>query len=188
MKKVFLILVLSSGLGLVAGAQVTNNKSTGVKKQSTKTKLNRTTASGSSTESTHIVRSVSSSSNEARAGASNSQSAAQLSISDPTINALNARANGNPVMVSSSGIVGMSKHAYGFANGHLTLYSSGATSTGTSTGSGAVGTGTSLGNIGASGPGMAINGKSPYAGSNMWGNATRMTVRYGDSTVRVTGY
>ena len=63
------------------------------------------------------------------------------------------------------------RNAYGFHNGRLLLHSTGATSSGTITGSGAVGTGSSLGNIGSTGSGIGLNGKTPDAGSGMWGNA-----------------
>src|SRR5205809_5559398 len=46
----------------------------------------------------------------------------QYRIADPTVKALNARASGADVQISKSGIVGMPKRAYGFGNGHLTLY------------------------------------------------------------------
>src|SRR5687767_5266649 len=60
----------------------------------------------------------------------------KFSISDPTIIALNARANGADIKISNSGIVGMPKRAYGFGNGKLSFHSSAATSSGTITGSG----------------------------------------------------
>jgi len=41
-----------------------------------------------------------------------------LTISDPILRSLNARANGSGVKINKSGIVGMPKSAYGFANGH----------------------------------------------------------------------
>lgn len=126
------------------------------------------------------ISAVSTGSYAARGGATTSD----VYIADPTIRALNARANGSDVYVSNSGIVGMPKRAYGFANGHLMLTSSGSTSSGTITGSGTVGTGSSLGSIGSNGPAIGLNGKSPYAGSTMWGNARGMTLPYGDSTVR----
>jgi len=63
------------------------------------------------------------------------------------------------------------KNAFGFHNGRLLLHTSGATSSGTITGSGAVGTGSSLGNIGSTGSGIGLNGKTPDAGTGMWGNA-----------------
>ena len=101
----------------------------------------------------------------------------KFSISDPTIVALNARANGADIKISNSGVVGMPKRAYGFANGKLSFNSTAATSSGTITGSGTVGTGSSLGSIGSYGPGTALNGKSPDAGSAMWGNATGLIVK-----------
>ena len=100
-----------------------------------------------------------------------------FTISDPTIVALNARANGADVTISNSGIVGMPKRAYGFGNGKLILNSTAATSSGTITGSGAVGTGSSMGSIGSYGLGIGLNGKSPDAGSAMWGNATGLIVQ-----------
>lgn len=63
------------------------------------------------------------------------------------------------------------KNAYGFHKGRLLLHTTGATSSGTITGSGVVGTGSSLGNIGSTGSGIGLNGKTPQAGSGMWGNA-----------------
>jgi hypothetical protein len=70
--------------------------------------------------------------------------------------------------------IGISKHAYGYRNGRLLLRTSGATSSGTITGSGAVGTGSSLGNIGSTGAGIGLNGKTPDAGSGMWGNSRNL--------------
>lgn len=99
------------------------------------------------------------------------RAAHQFTISDPVLNALDARAKGAKIEINGSGIVGMPKSAYGFANGHLSLKTTGAVTSGTQTGSGAVATGTSLGTFGSLGPAMAVNGKSPYAGTIMWGNA-----------------
>jgi len=99
-----------------------------------------------------------------------------LSISDPLINLLNQRANGSRVSISSSGIVGVPKRAFGFANGRILLRNTSATSSGTSTGTPSVGTGNSLGTIGASGAAIGLNGKSPDAGSTMWGNARNILV------------
>ena len=107
-----------------------------------------------------------------------------LSISDPTINALNARAAGGNVTIGSSGVPGMPKRAYGFANGRLMLHNSTGTSSGTITGSGLVGTGSSQGNIGSTGPSLGVNGKSPYGGSAMWGNARNLWIRP-DSSLRI---
>lgn len=79
----------------------------------------------------------------------------------------------------------MPKRAYGFANGHLLLSTTSATTSGTITGSGSVGTGSSMGSLGTNGPAMELNGKSPYAGSAMWGNARNLWISRGDSGVRV---
>lgn len=108
----------------------------------------------------------------------------QLSISDPILRVFDARANGADISFSKSGVVGMPKHAYGFADGHLSLKNSGATTFGTQTGSGSVGTGTSLGTFGSAGPGLGVNGKSPYAGTVMWGNAYNMYIPVTDSITR----
>lgn len=106
-------------------------------------------------------------------------------IGDPLLLTLDARANGSDIRINNSGIVGMPKRAYGFANGKLMLRSNGATTFGTQTGSGAVGTGTSLGTFGSNGPAMGLNGKSPYAGMNMWGNARNLNIARTDSAVRL---
>jgi hypothetical protein len=123
----------------------------------------------------------------AKANVSNATlSTNRLTIADPILTTLNARANGANVPISKSGIVGMPKRAYGFANGHISLMSTGATTAGTQTGSGVVGTGSSLGTFGSNGPAMEVNGKSPYAGINMWGNAMNMKIIKSDSAVRLT--
>lgn len=93
-------------------------------------------------------------------------SAVNFRISDPVINAFKLRASGNDFYISGSGVPGVPKGAYGVANGKLSFYATGATSSGTSTGSGSVGTGTSPGAVGSLGPAMGVNGKSIYAG---WG-------------------
>lgn len=100
-----------------------------------------------------------------------------FTIADPILTTLDARANGANISIGKSGIVGMPKRAYGFANGRLLLHSTSATTFGTQTGSGAVGTGTSLGTFGSNGPAMSVNGKSPFAGINMWGNARNMNIQ-----------
>jgi hypothetical protein len=176
MKKILLCVLVLTWTTASLQAQ-TNRKKTTAKKTTTTRTVSRSTRA-----QTPVISAVSTGSYAARsrerAGVNH------LTISDPTINALNARANGSDVQVSKSGIVGMPKRAYGFANGRLVLNSSGATSSGTITGSGAVGTGSSLGSIGSNGPAIGLNGKSPYAGSSMWGNAQRLTLNYGDSGVR----
>lgn len=106
-------------------------------------------------------------------------------VSDPILTTLDARANGANIQFNNSGIVGMPKRAYGFANGHILLTTTGAVTSGTQTGSGAVGTGSSLATFGSVGSSMNVNGKSPYAGINMWGNAMNMRITGRDSTVRL---
>lgn len=107
-------------------------------------------------------------------------------ITDPILTTLDKRANGANIPFNKSGIVGMPKRAYGFANGRIVLTTTGAVTSGTQTGSGAVGTGTSLATFGSIGAPMNVNGKSPYAGINMWGNAMNMTIINRDSSVRLT--
>jgi len=92
------------------------------------------------------------------------------------INLLNQRANGSRVSIGTSGIVGVPKRAFGFANGRILLRNTSSTSSGTSTGTPSVGTGNNLGTIGASGAAIGLNGKSPDAGSTMWGNARNIMV------------
>lgn len=103
-------------------------------------------------------------------------------ITDPLLITLNKRANGADISFNKSGIVGMPKRAYGFANGHLILRTTGAVTFGTQTGSGSVGTGTSQATFGSIGAPMNVNGKSPHAGINMWGNARNMTIMKRDSS------
>jgi hypothetical protein len=107
-------------------------------------------------------------------------------VADPILTTLSARANGANIRFNNSGIVGMPKSAYGFANGHISLKTTGAVTSGTETGSGGVSTGTSLATFGSVGAPMNVNGKSPYAGINMWGNAMNMHISVRDSTVRTT--
>jgi hypothetical protein len=106
-------------------------------------------------------------------------------VTDPILTTLNARANGANIRFNKSGIVGMPKSAYGFADGHIVLRTTGAVTSGTQTGSGAVATGSSLATFGSVGAPMNVNGKSPYAGINMWGNAMNMEVIRRDSSVRL---
>lgn len=96
-----------------------------------------------------------------------------LTITDPTIKTYNAIANGANIKIGSSGVLGVPKGRYGYANGHLTLLPNGATSTGTTTGSGSVGTGSSPGSVGTIGPGMGVNGRNPYAGPDIRGTRVR---------------
>lgn len=109
----------------------------------------------------------------------------QLFIADPTAKALDARAEGMPIRISGSGIVGMPRGSYGFKNGQFRLYPSGATTSGGITGNGSVGTGSFTGSIGTHSSVMGVNGKSPYAGSNMWGlNGAVPPGNKSDSSVR----
>jgi len=107
-------------------------------------------------------------------------------VPDPILRKRDQRARGANIRFNNSGIVGMPKRAYGFANGHISLATTGAVTSGTQTGSGAVGTGTSLATFGRIGPSMNVNGKSAYAGINMWGNARNMMITGIDSSVRLT--
>lgn len=109
-----------------------------------------------------------------------------FTITDPILTTLDRRAGGANIPFNKSGIIGMPKRAYGFANGRIILTTTGAVTSGTQTGSGAVGTGTSLATFGSIGAPMNVNGKSPYAGINMWGNAMNMTITTRDSSVRLT--
>lgn len=119
--------------------------------------------------------------NNAKSNRSNNH----LTISDPIITTMDARAHGANIRLGKSGIAGMPKRAYGFANGHISLITSGSTTSGTQTGNGSVGTGTSIGTFGSVGPSINVNGKSSNAGINMWGNAMNMTIYKADSTARV---
>lgn len=113
------------------------------------------------------------------------QGISRLSISDPIVKGLSDRAKGYDVKLSSSGIVGMPKGSYGFANGRISFYNSGSTSTGGLTGVGTVGTGSGLGSIGSNNW-RGSNGKSLYAGTSMWGNARNLDIRR-DSSTRSVG-
>ena len=179
MKKMMICVLVMTWATVALQAQTTRKKTT-TRKASTTTR----TAARPAKAQAPVLSAVSTGNYAARASA---PAAGQLTIADPTINALNARANGSDVRISNSGIVGMPKRAYGFAGGRLMLNASGSTTSGTMTGSGAVGTGSSLGTIGSNGPAIGLNGKSPYAGSTMWGNARGMTLRFGDSAIRGGG-
>lgn len=159
----------------------THRRKTVARKQQTVSKHHKTTQT--ETSSGYSITSSSGHSAYANKNVS-ANSSSQLRISDPVINALNARADGENVKVSSSGIIGIPKHNYGFADGHIVFHTSGAITSGTSTGSGAVGSGTSLGTFGSTGPGVEVNGKSPYAGAGMYGTA-RGIFRPTDSTVSI---
>jgi hypothetical protein len=100
----------------------------------------------------------------------------RFTIADPTVNVLKQRAYGSDIRVSGSGIIGMPRSSYGFANGRITLIPGGARTSGTQTGSGSVGTGTSPGPAGSDGPAMIVNGKSPYAGTSIWSSNNGLTL------------
>lgn len=111
-------------------------------------------------------------------------------VTDPILTTLDKRAGGANVSFNKSGIIGMPKRAYGFADGRILLRTTGAVTSGTQTGSGAVGTGTSQATFGSIGAPMNVNGKSPYAGIKMWGNAMNMNIIRRDSSVHtpLNGY
>lgn len=94
----------------------------------------------------------------------------RLTIADPTIRMLRRQAAGNEAIVSSSGIVGMPKRSYGFANGKILLRPTTAPSSGTMYGSGSVGTGTTISGLGTAENTIGVNGKNPYAGPWLWGS------------------
>ena len=164
--------ILSAGMllafGLITQAQSTQNKKTGT----TNHVVHHNNTSNKSLSNGNVGNTVSlnhTDSNKAYAYPPFENN--QLTIQDPTIRALNARANGEPVNISASGIVGMPRSAYGFRNGHLLLRNTGATSSGTTTGSGSVGTGTAPGSVGTFGSVIGVNGKTPNAGNSIWGTA-----------------
>jgi hypothetical protein len=186
MKKMILCAAMLLSIAVVSQAQAIKSK-TGAKTQAGKMSMSkRMDKAGAQEQDKKVYRSVSTAEYAAKSGLVQ-ETPSQYTIADPMINALNAKARGSDIRISKSGIVGMPKRAYGFANGHLTLYTTGTTSSGTITGSGAVGTGSSLGSIGSEGAGIAVNGKSPYAGTAMWGNARGLTILNGDSSVRMAG-
>jgi len=109
----------------------------------------------------------------------------QLFIADPTVKALDARAEGARIRISGSGVAGMPRGSYGFGNGQFRLYPSGATTSGGITGNGSVGTGSFSGSIGTHSAVIGVNGKSPYAGTNMWGLNGAVSPGYrSDSAIR----
>ena len=109
---------------------------------------------------------------------------APMQINDPVINLLNAKANESPYSIDRSSLIGVPAGTYGFANGKISFYQVGATSTGTSTGSGAVGTGSSPGGIGSVSPFIGVNGKSPYTGTGPYGTRLRQENAGSDSARR----
>jgi hypothetical protein len=174
-----LLLVTANAQSQMRSKKAKTNQTVHSKSASTKTVSNETT-SGSSTSVTLNTTSNYSAKANTLAGLKN------YAVSDPILKTLNARANEANIRFNNSGIIGMPKRAYGFANGHILLSSTGAVTSGTQTGSGAVGTGTSLATFGSVGAPMNVNGKSSYAGINMWGNAMNMNITQLDSSARIT--
>jgi hypothetical protein len=164
MKKLIIIIFLSFGVGTITLAQVTKKKSvSGTKTQSKNT--TRLSSTGNYPAKSNIKISL----------------ADHYTTSDPV-----RTFNTGPVSfvpnISSPATFGLPKSAYGFANGHFSLFSTGSTSSGGNTGNGLVGTGSSPGSFG--GGALGLNGKSPYAGFAMWGNARGLWITRGDSAVR----
>src|ERR1700694_5823982 len=110
MKKMIWGVIVLFILSANAGAQMLKKKP-GFRKQPAV----RTSTTGPgfrNTQRPQAASAVSTGSYDARA---TKPATANFSIADPSIRALNARANGADVQVSQSGIVGMPKSAYGFA-------------------------------------------------------------------------
>lgn len=164
MKRILFLLVLMMGVTQWADAQSGKKKA---KTAATKHKIaarKESQQKAKATEQTVSLMAVGE--NEAYGTAP----ARRFSIADPTINALNQQAAGNTKIVSPSGVVGMPKRAYGFANGKILLRPTTAPSSGTVYGSGAVGTGTTIMGVGAGENALGVNGKNPYAGPSLWGS------------------
>jgi hypothetical protein len=174
MKKIWIVLMVF-GLAGTTAAQTKGNKT--VKKNITKKKA--ATARKINKTNNEVISLTSTGSYPAK-----TSTKTRYSVSDPFINILNARARGVEPDVKNVQLFGMPKGAYGFANGRLRVFPTGTTSSGTITGMGAVATGSSPGAIGSTGLGMGANGKSPYAGTAMWGNARGLLVTKGDSSLR----
>lgn len=145
--------------------------STGMQAQTKSKKVNKKQTDHSKTDSASYTTILNTSASYPAKANTNTLAVLKNSytVTDPILTTLNARAKGENIRFNKSGIIGMPKRAYGFANGHLMLSTTGAVTSGTQTGSGAVGTGTSFATFGSIGTSMNVNGKSPYAGINMWG-------------------
>ena len=186
MKQMFLCAGIFLLISTAAQSQQTKSKSKIKKATHAKTASAKETASNSNNSpSTVTLNTTGSYSAKTNATALPSLNNNYM-ITDPILATLNARANGANIQFNKSGIVGMPKRAYGFANGHITLATTGAVTSGTQTGSGAVSTGSSLATFGSIGAPMNVNGKSSYAGINMWGNAMNMEILRTDSSMRFT--
>lgn len=194
MKQVFMCAAIFLLLSIAAQAQTKSKK--GKSKQAVTSSQNKaavkTTNKETASNTSSTVSLTSTSSNPAKAntnslsGVNNIGVGNNYTVTDPILTTLDKRANGANIKFNNSGIIGMPKRAYGFANGHILLNSTGSVTSGTQTGSGAVGTGSSLATFGSIGASMNVNGKSPYAGINMWGNAMNMYTNRKDSSVRLT--
>jgi hypothetical protein len=180
MKRVFLCiwLLLLVGEAMTQEAQKEstpkNQNSPVIKRTKQKQQIKNDTSSTGS-----IITLSSSSNNKAFAS---TPSFNRFPIADSTLKALNAKANGANIKFNGSPLIGVPKGTYGFANGRLTLYTMGATSTGTITGSGSVGTGTSPGAISTLGPVIGVNGKSPYTGQGPYGTRVPVLTKLPDSS------
>ena len=161
------IIGLLAGLLWSSSAGAQNRKKTSAPKPRTEKAAVRA--------SSPVIRIHAADSNQAKAG-----------ISDPTIRAMNAPGKANTDLLGPVGIPGVPRGANGFSNGRLLLRPTSATTFGSIQGNSLVGTGSSLGTPGSNGPFMGVNGKSPYAGWSMWGNARNLPVWRGDSAVRTT--
>jgi len=171
MKRIILSAWLLLSIGLSAEAQT---KKTAEKKkttQSAKTKNKTATAKKQTANTIALVDTAS-----YRAYASGT-TVNRLQITDPIVRTLDAKAEGANIRVSGSGVAGMPRGSYGFANGKIKLYNTVATTSGGITGSGTVGTGSYPGSIGTGANVISVNGKSPYAGSGMWGWNNYNTLR-----------
>jgi hypothetical protein len=168
---IFLAFIFCTGLSITALAQTSVKKNS--KQQTMKSKSTAGKGAKKATPRNKAGESVSFTATSSHAAYG--RAGRRFSIADPTINVLNQRANGSNVPVSSSGIVGMPKGTYGFANGKILLRPTTATSSGTVYGSGAVGTGTTIMGVGTGENTTGINGKNPYAGHSLWG--TRLPVQ-----------
>lgn len=171
--------ILFLAMASKAQTKQTSKTKTPSAKAKTQTKA-KTNAKKTDNSNTTALTSV----NAFQAKANTNSTQSNFIIGDPIVLALDARAAGADIKISKSGIVGMPKRAYGFANGRLFFGTTSSVTSGTQTGSGGVGTGTSLGTFGSISPVMGVNGKSPYAGSSMWGNATNLPIGRGDSAIR----
>ena len=145
-----------------------NAKKTAVVKKATEAPTNNKNQTGKvvlSSEQNYAAKS-----SQAIDASTPSVNTSQLRIADPVLTAFSDKARGL-TDIRSTEIVGTAKHAWGFKNGRIRLSPSSSTSSGGTTGLGGVATGNSLGAIGASSSMPTVNGKSPDAGSAMWGNS-----------------